>query len=333
MMRGLLFIIGVLSCFMGGIQSAAAQTNEYHWVNVCNRGDVDLKYVVLATRWNLGQGDRAQLSGWHTIRKGKCEDVSILTYQAVTIGFVHERAQGGLGNPVYVPSDATPANGNKYAPAVLCVPESGSIRRKGSLSSVLSAASPPCANGEYELQMPFYEKPGNFVPKFIVRPSTHESLAPWPQELNQPPAPAPVSPPPQPSPAPQTKTQTPPPTAQSSSAADIDSVTATLKQRALRRQNYTTLCRNSLFSSYFQMNGAGADTACPCFVEQLINYESADTLDAIDRALRGGKRFDLLGDKTKIREEEKPDFDTIIKKTVREENTSKYIAHCIAAQK
>ncbi len=178
MIRVALFLMGAFACTMGSVQSATAQSNEYHWVEVCNRGDVDLNYVVLRTGWNLGQGDRAQLSGWHTIRKGHCEDVNTSVYQAVTIGFVYERAQGGLVNPVYVPSDATPANGNKYAPSVLCVPQSGSINRNSSLSSVVSGASPPCASGEYALKMLFDEKPGNFVPKLIVRPSASESLSP-----------------------------------------------------------------------------------------------------------------------------------------------------------
>ena len=152
MMRGLLLIIGALACFVGGVQSAAAQTNEYHWVNVCNRGDVDLNYVVLRTRWNLGQGDRAQLSGWHTIRPGKCEDVNLSIYQGVAVGFTHALMNGGLGNPVYLPEDAQAANGNKRAPAVLCVPQSGAINRKGSLTSVLSGAMPALCKRDISLE-------------------------------------------------------------------------------------------------------------------------------------------------------------------------------------
>ena len=308
MIRVSIFFICAMACLFAAPERAYTQSNEYHWVNVCNRGDVDLLYVVLATRQNFLLGDSAQLSGWHTIRKGKCEDVSILTYQAVTIGFAHERAQGGLGNPVYIPSDATPANGNKYAPSVLCVPKSGSVRRKGSLSSVLSASSQPCASGEYALKMSFYEKPGNFEPKFIVKPSTNESLAPWPQKL---------SPPPQ-----NTKQRSASPPMQGSD--DLASQRQTM---------YSTLCQDSLFAIYFQMNGANAETACPCFADQLVKNENAETLDAIDRNLRRNeRRFNLLGN-NKNHDEQKENLDTAIKQVVREENVTAYIKHCIKAEK
>ena len=149
----------------------------------CNRGDIDLLYVVLATRSNFVEGDKAKLSGWHTIRKGKCEDVSILTYRAVTIGFAHRNTQGALVNAVFVPEDATRASSNKFAPGTLCVPQSGSLSRKGSLSNVLAAASPPCRAGTYPFQMSFYTKPGNYVPKYVVTPRASSSLSPWPEEL------------------------------------------------------------------------------------------------------------------------------------------------------
>lgn len=111
-------LISALSAQCGGrrLHSAFAQSNEYDWVNVCNRGDVDLNYVVLRTRWNPGQRDHAQHLGWQTIRKGKCENVNSSVYQAVTTGVAHALWEGGLGNPVYVPEGAEPANGNKRAP-------------------------------------------------------------------------------------------------------------------------------------------------------------------------------------------------------------------------
>ena len=97
MIRGLLFVLSALACFAGGVQSASAQSNEYHWVNVCNRGDVDLQYVVLRTRWNLGQGDRAQLSGWHTIRKGKCEDVNTSGEKRIECHLRHRSCRHSTG--------------------------------------------------------------------------------------------------------------------------------------------------------------------------------------------------------------------------------------------
>ena len=310
MMRGLFVIIGALSCFLGSVQSAAAQTNEYHWVNVCNQGDVDLNYVVLRTRWNLGQGDRAQLSGWHTIRKGQCEDVNTSVYQGIAIGFTHALINGGVGNPVYVPEDAQPANGNKRAPAVLCVPQSGSINRKGSLSSVLSGASPPCASGAYPLKMSFYSKPGEYapVPKFIITPRSSAPLARWPEELQTVTLAAPTQP----------KQQTPKP--------DMD---AKLKEghAKMRRDLYTDLCKDSLLATYFQMNSAKADTGCACLASKLVSVESEVTLTALDENMRP-REFQLRGDP----EPDPTQFSKVLDQVVGKDKTSRYIDQCIAQQ-
>lgn len=310
MMRGLLVIIGAFSCFVGGVQSAIAQTNEYHWVNVCNRGDVDLNYVVLRTRWNLGQGDRAQLSGWHTIRPGKCEDVNLSIYQGVAVGFTHALANGGVGNPVYVPEGAKPANGNKRAPAVLCVPQSGSINRKGSLSSVLSGASPPCASGTYPLKMSFYSKPGEYapVPKYIIAPRSSAPLAPWPEEL-QTVTPAAPKPP---------KQQTPKP--------DMD---AKLKEghAKMRRDLYTDLCKDSLLATYFQMNAAKAETGCACLATKLVSGESAETLKTLEESVTA-RQFQIKG----APKPEPRDFSVVLDEVVGRETVTRYIDQCIAQQ-
>ncbi len=316
MMRGLLFIIGALACYLGGVQSAAAQTNEYHWVNVCNRGDVDLNYVVLRTRWNLGQGDRAQLSGWHTIRPGQCEDVNLSIYQGVAVGFTHALMNGGVGNPVYVPEGAKPANGNKRAPAVLCVPQSGTINRKGTLSFVLSGASPPCASGTYPLKMSFYSKPGEYapVPKFIITPRSSAALAPWPEEL-QTVTPAAPKPPKQQTPKP---TETPGP--------DMD---AKLKEghAKMRRDFYTDLCKDSLLATYFQMNAAKAETGCACLAAKLVSGESAETLEALEDGVTA-RQFQLKG----APKPEPRDFSVVLDEVVGRETVTRYIDQCIAEE-
>lgn len=311
MMRGLRFIIGVLACLVGGVQSAAAQTNEYHWVNVCNRGDVDLSYVVLRTRWNLGQGDRAQLSGWHTIRPGKCEDVNLSIYQGVAVGFTHALANGGVGNPIYVPEDAQPANGNKRAPAVLCVPQSSSINRKGSLSSVLSGASPPCVSGTYPLNMSFYSKPGEYapVPKFIIKPRSSALLAPWPEAFQPVTPAAPMQP----------KQQAPMP--------DMD---AKLKagHAKMRRDFYTDLCKDSLLGTYYQMNSAEAETGCRCLAAKLVSGESDETLKSLEDSVTA-RRFQPKG----APEPEPKDFSVVLDEKVGKENVTRYIDQCVAQEK
>ena len=311
MMRGLLFIIGALSCFVGGVQSAAAQTNEYHWVNVCNRGNVDLNYVVLRTRWNLGQGDRAQLSGWHTIRPGKCEDVNLSIYQGVAVGFTHALMNGGVGNPVYVPEDAQAANGNKRAPAVLCVPQSGAINRKGALSSVLAGASPPCASGTYPLKMSFYSKPGEYapVPKFIITPRSSAPLEAWPEEL-QTVTPAAPKPP---------KQQTPKPDME----AELKAAHA-----KMRRDLYTELCIDSLLATYFQMNAAKAETGCACLAAKLVSGESAETLKTLEDSVTA-RQFQLKG----APKPEPRDFSVVLDEVVGRETVTRYIDQCIAEEK
>lgn len=319
MMRGLLVSIGALSCFVATlpitIQSASAQSNEYHWVNVCNRGDVDLNYVVLRTRWNLGQGDRAQLSGWHTIRKGQCDDVNTSVYQGIAIGFTHTLWEGGVGNPVYVPEEAEPANGNKRAPSILCVPQSGSINRKGSLSSVLSATSPPCASGTYPLRMSFYSKPGEYapVPKFIIKPRYSAPLARWPEEL-QTIVPAARTP---------QKQQT------------LETVQPDISKKLreghakMRRTFYTDLCKDSLLATYFQMNQAKADTGCTCLAAKLVAEESDATLQALERNINT-RRFQLLGDSKPPGPE---DFSVVLDQTFGREKMSRYIVQCLVEEK
>jgi hypothetical protein len=310
MIRGLLFVLSALAYFAGGVQSASAQSNEYHWVNVCNQGDVDLQYVVLRTRWNLGQGDRAQLSGWHTIRKGKCEDVNTSVYQGIAIGFTHALMNGGVGNPVYHPQDAQAASGNKRAPAVLCVPQSGAINRKGSLSSVLSAASPPCSSGTYPLRMSFYSKPGEYapIPKFIIKPTRSASLAPWPEERQVMAPAAPMR-----------------PKAQTSSRTSMD---AKLKEghAQKRRGLYADLCNDSLLATYFQMNATNAQTGCACLSAKLVAGESEVTLTALEENMRP-REFQLRGDP----EPDPKQFSEVLDRVVGKDKTSQYITQCVVA--
>lgn len=76
---------------------------------------------------------------------------------------------------------------------------------------------------------------------------------------------------------------------------------------------YTALCQDSLYASYFQMNGAGAEKACACFADQLVSHETAQALQAIDRNLSDDvRRFELLGDEPKGGEQKK-DFHTVIR--------------------
>lgn len=312
MMRGLLLIIGALACYLGGVQSAAAQTNEYHWVEVCNRGDVDVRYVVLATRSNFIEGDKAKLSGWHTIRKGRCEYVSILNYRAVTLGFTHQNAHGALVNPVYIPEDATPANGNKFVPGTLCVPQSGSINRKGSLSFVLSGVSPPCASGTYPLQISFYSKPGNYVPKYIITPRASSALPPWPKDLN--------------AKKPQADIKDDQPGVETTPSIGTS---AENMQAGMRRTYYTKRCKDGLLSMTFQAHGVSADAGCACLGDRLIKEESADVLDALDRNL-SARRFQLLGDS----EPPKPkDLSVALNEVLGEPKTSAYLINCILAEK
>ncbi|WP_133162225.1 hypothetical protein [Hyphococcus luteus] len=306
MIRGLLFVLSVLACFAGGVQSASAQSNEYHWVNVCNRGDVDLHYVVLRTRWNLGQGDRAQLSGWHTIRKGKCEDVNTSVYQGIAIGFTHALMNGGVGNPVYHPQDAQAANGNKRAPAVLCVPQSGAINRKGSLSFVLSAVSPPCSSGTYPLRMSFYSKPGEYapVPKFIIKPRDSAALAAWPEELRA---------------VEKVQEQSEQksgdvPAWKSASSGDV--------MTRIRRDNYTAACRDSLIASSFSLMKMDKENGCVCLADALVSGESEKTLLSIDMNLRVREEdLDLMGIKDK-------DFDAVINTFIPDARMTPYMINC-----
>ena len=310
MIRGLLFVLSALACFAGGVQSASAQSNEYHWVNVCNRGDVDLQYVVLRTRWNLGQGDRVQLSGWHTIRKGKCEDVNTSVYQGIAIGFTHALMNGGVGNPVYHPQDAQAANGNKRAPAVLCVPQSGAINRKGSLSSVLSAASPPCSSGTYPLRMSFYSKPGEYapVPKFIIKPTRSASLAPWPEELRA------VEK------VPEHNEQ------KSGEVLAWKSVSSGEVMARIRRDNYTAACRDSLIASSFSLMTMDKGKGCACLADALVSGESAKTLLSIDMNLHVREDdIDTTGSKDK-------DFDTVINTFISDARMTSYMRNCQQAQ-
>ncbi|MAN46268.1 MAG: hypothetical protein GYB49_05200 [Alphaproteobacteria bacterium] len=310
MIRGLLFVLSALACFAGGVQSASAQSNEYHWVNVCNRGDVDLHYVVLRTRWNLGQGDRAQLSGWHTIHKGKCEDVNTSVYQGIAIGFTHALMNGGVGNPVYHPQDAQAASGNKRAPAVLCVPQSGAINRKGSLSSVLSAASPPCSSGTYPLRMSFYSKLGEYapVPKFIIKPRYSAALAAWPEEL---------------------RAVEKVPEHNEQKSGDVPawkSVSSGEVMARIRGDNYTAACWDSLVASSFPLMKMDKEKGCVCLADALINGESEETLLSIDMNLRvRGEDIDLTGNKDK-------DFDTVINTFIPDARMTSYMSNCQQAQ-
>ncbi|WP_375205350.1 hypothetical protein [Hyphococcus sp.] len=223
---------------------------------------------------------------------------------------------GGVGNPVYVPEGAKPANGNKRAPAVLCVPQSGTINRKGTLSFVLSGASPPCASGTYPLKMSFYSKPGEYapVPKFIITPRSSAALAPWPEEL-QTVTPAAPKPPKQQTPKP---TETPGP--------DMD---AKLKEghAKMRRDFYTDLCKDSLLATYFQMNAAKAETGCACLAAKLVSGESAETLEALEDGVTA-RQFQLKG----APKPEPRDFSVVLDEVVGRETVTRYIDQCIAEE-
>ena len=291
--------------------NSALASNGYHWVNVCNRGDVDLRYLVLASRSNLGQGDRARLLGWKEISKGQCENVTPLNYQAVTIAFVHEGASGEFVNPVYSMDGAEPAGDNKYAPPLLCAPESGTVNYKGTLSAVKQRATPPCASGYYPVVASFYIKPGARVPKLIAKPSGSSSLPVWPA-VRRAVAPAPA------------KAAAPPAPSAAKPAAKPLIPLQNLPGLNRRISDYTLGCQRSILTAVFKAYNVDRASGCGCMAKQLAERQDIDVLRKIDDRL-DTRQFQLAGDSAG---KKNLGFEAVLKNFVDENYIAAYIRQC-----
>jgi len=291
--------------------NSASASNEYHWVNVCNRGDVDLHYLVLASRSNLGQGDRARLLGWKEISKGQCENVTPLNYQAVTIAFIHEGTSGEFVNPVYLIDGAEPAGDNKYAPPLLCAPTSGTVTYKGTLSAVKQRATPPCASGYYPVVASFYIKPGARVPKLIAKPSGSSSLPVWPA-VRRAVAPAPA------------KAAAPPAPSAAKPAAKPLIPLQNLPGLDRRISDYTHACQRSILTAVFKAYNIDEVRGCGCMAKNLAERQDMKVLRKIDERL-DTRQFQLRGDGAGKKD---LGFDIVLKSFVDENYTAAYIRQC-----
>lgn len=175
------FVASLFLIAMGPSQMALAQ-NYAKVVRVCNKGNVDLKYMAFATRSSLLGGEGAKISGWHPIKRGKCQDVNPRGFSAVTVGFLQTNSDGITGNPVYnVRNTGKPANSRK-APATICAPINDKVDYKSALGIVRDKYLPPCREGFAEFRMSFYVRPGDVVRPIHLKPRSSDQLNPWPIE-------------------------------------------------------------------------------------------------------------------------------------------------------
>ncbi|MCR9262306.1 MAG: hypothetical protein NXH95_21540 [Pseudomonadaceae bacterium] len=160
--------------------SGAVKADNYgNLVEVCNHGDVDLRFLSYATSSSFFGGDRGEISGFYTIRPGDCGNVNPSGYQTVAVGFLQTNNKGVNGNPVYKLNDVPDDGSLSWLPSIVCAPPNDAVMYTNSIDLVRSNYLPPCKPGLVEVRMSFGVMPNDRFPKFNLTPRSSDALSSW----------------------------------------------------------------------------------------------------------------------------------------------------------
>lgn len=173
----LLIMLTLLLC------SGAAKADNYgNLVEVCNHGDVDLRFLYFATSSSFFGGERGEFSGFYTIKPGDCGNVNPSGYQTVAVGFLQTNNKGVNGNPVYRLNDVSDDGSLSWLPPIVCAPSNDAVTYTNSINLVRSNHLPPCKPGLVKVRMSFGVMPNDQFPKYHLTPRSSDVLSSW---LNQ----------------------------------------------------------------------------------------------------------------------------------------------------
>jgi hypothetical protein len=291
------FVASIFFIAMGMPETALAR-NTNNVVEVCNKGDVDISYIVFASKSSFLGGEEAKISGWHKIKRGKCNDVNPRGFQGVTIGFLQKNRDGIVGNPVYNIRNAGKAGSTKRAPSVICAPINDTVDYKSSLGVVRDKYLPPCGEGFAEFKMSFYDKPNDIFPTFNLKPRSSDRLSPWPN------AAASLASPSQDNKRDQVN------------AAVIIGKTVLGAAKGLEDAKVRKLspaCTKSVLTFAFAFTEEGPAKACGCVSRKIIRGENPDVVSSIVSDIDAGRDFDDATEK------------------ITEENFTKYLESCTSS--
>ena len=280
-MRGLLLTAAVVLSLLQANHAFASDLfgNE---VNVCNKGDTDLFYLVFATDRSMFFGDSAEISAWHKVEPGDCSDVSLSGYPTVALGFLQNNAHGVQGNPVYELDNATDVGSTDWAPATVCAPVDGTLSDDGGLQPLRERYTPPCREGFAPLRMSFGVIPNGLAPVFNLTPRDNTPLVAWPFFRSGPNPP--VS-----KPAPQS----------GSTTSDLENLAKIIQGAAQglekgRIRKLAGSCEKSSLVMLFAFTKETPAQACNCIATRTIREEPAPRVNQMLADVDAGRDFDTV---------------------------------------
>jgi len=166
---------------------ASAQSN----IEICNTGNAKMSFLVFSTKEALF-GTNAVIEGWYSLNPGRCANGNPHNYDTAAIAFTQTDIFGTTGNPLYVLPEARLANGEKWAPAILCA-NLDRIKHYGGFNAINAQYTEPCAAGTYPLKtsMGWRFKGGNS--RFNIQSDRNKKQIAWPyiqQPSSVPPTPS-----------------------------------------------------------------------------------------------------------------------------------------------
>ncbi len=275
-MKNIVLVICIFSIWL--LSPTANAQNYGNLVEVCNKGDIDLKFVYFSTNSSLFGGEKAKISGWYTIEPSDCENVNPTGFDTVAVGFLQVNNDGVRGNPVYLLEDATSVGSTDWAPSVVCAPINDSLSYQSGLGNVKQKFTPPCQDGFAEYRMSFGVIPNDVYPTFNLTPRGSDRLNPWPGG-SAPPATA------------ATKSQ--PEMSDLEIAARIMLGAAKgLEDGKVRK--ISNGCAASSLVFVFSFSKEGPAQACDCLSRQIVRGEPANVVSGLISRIDAGADFDAL---------------------------------------
>ncbi len=278
--------------------SPTANAQNYgNFVEVCNKGDIDLRFVYFATNSSLFGGEQAKIAGWYTIEPRDCENVNPTGFDTVAVGFMQVNDEGVRGNPVYILENATDVGSTDWAPSVVCAPINDSLGYKSGLGVVKQKYTPPCQDGFAEYRMSFGVIPNDVYPTYNLTPRGSDRLNPWPGGSAQPASAA-------------TKSQ-PEMSDLEVAARIIVGAAQGLEDGKVRK--VSEACAASSLVFVFSFSKEGPAQACDCFSRQIVRGEPANVVSGLITRIDAGADFDALTDE------------------LPQQNLERYLESCISA--
>lgn len=276
------FVVAIFICGLLSPLEAQAQRNTSNVVTVCNKGNVDLSYIVFATKSSFLGGEEAKISGWHKIKRGKCGDVNPRGFQGVMIGFLQKNKDGIVGNQVYHVRNVGRAGKSKREPTTICAPINGSVDYKSTLGAVRAKYLPPCRDGYAEVEMSFYVKPNDIFPTINLKPRNIDRLRPWLSET------ATVASRPSQSSGGQNSTR------EMSGVEILGKVLfgAAKGLEDAQIKKLSSSCKNSALTFVFSFSTEGPAATCQCLSRKIVRLSGPNVVSRIVEDIDAGRDFD-----------------------------------------